>query len=184
MSSSASKKPPDPGNPGGETAPLVSLPGMRDTTQHPDDFATAFDRAFARLQVRVETACAAEPEWQLQVAAAVRAALAFAAHDPRGARVLTSDALAAGREGYARYDRMLAHFGERLLPGRGMRPEGEYLPEITEKAMTGGIATIVANRVDTRRERELPALAAEATQFVLTPYLGTEEARRIAAEAS
>jgi hypothetical protein len=94
---------------------------------------------------------------------------------------LTSDALAAGKQGYARYDRMLAHFGERLLPGRALRPEGEPLPEIIEKAMTGGLAMLIAQRVDLGREAELPALAGEAIQFVLTPYLGTDEARRIAA---
>jgi hypothetical protein len=156
---------------------------MKDTAQHPDEFANAFEAAFARLQIRVETACAGEVEWPAQVAAGVRAALRFAAADPASARVLTSDALAAGRDGYARYDRMLAHFGERLLPGRELRPEGELLPEIVEAAMIGGIATIVAQRVDTGREAELPGLAEEAIQFVLTPYVGTEEARRIAAEA-
>ena len=76
---------------------------------------------------------------------------------------------------------MIAHFGERLLPGRALRPEGERLPEIVEKAMTGGIAMLIAQRLDTGREAELPAATAEAIQFVLTPYLGTEEARRIAA---
>jgi hypothetical protein len=156
---------------------------MRETAQHPDEFADAFDRAFARLQIRVETACAAEPEWPRQVAAGVRAALAFAADDPRSARALTSDALAAGRKGYARYDRMLEHFGERLLAGRDICPEGEHLPELIEKAMTGGLATLVGQRLDTGRAAELPALAPEAIQFVLAPYLGTDEARRLAAQA-
>jgi hypothetical protein len=156
---------------------------MEDTAQQPDDFANAFEAAFARLQIRVETACAAEREWPAQVAAGVRAALCFAATDPASARVLTGDALAAGRDGYARYDRMLDHFGERLLPGRELRPQGERLPEIVEKAMTGGLATLVVQRLEMGREAELPALSAEAIQFVLTPYLGTEEARRIASEA-
>lgn len=154
---------------------------MDDRAQGREEFADDFGSAFARLQVRIETACAAEARWSEQVAAGVRAALGFAAAHPAAARLLTSDALAAGKEGYARYDRMLNHFGERLLAGRALRPEGERLPEIIEKAMVGGIATIVAQRVDAGRERELPGLAAEAIQFVLTPYLGTEEARRVAA---
>jgi hypothetical protein len=76
---------------------------------------------------------------------------------------------------------MLEHFGEHLLPGRELHPEGERLPQIVEKAMTGGLAMLVAQRLDTGREAELPGLAPEAIQFVLTPYLGTGEARRIAA---
>lgn len=156
---------------------------MDDRAQGRADFSDDFESAFARLQVRVETACAEEALWPAQVAAGVRAALEFAAAEPAAARLLTSDVLAVGREGYGRYDRMLTHFGERLLPGRALRLEGENLPEIIEKAMVGGIATIVAQRVDTGREQELPGLAPEAIQFVLTPYLGTEEARRIAAES-
>jgi hypothetical protein len=155
---------------------------MDDAARQPDDFANAFEAAFARLQVRIETACAAGDAWPAQVAAGVRAALEFAAAEPESAHLLTNDALAAGREGYARYDRMLSHFGEQLLPGRGLRPQGGRLPEIIEKAMTGGIAMLIAQRLDMGRAAELPALAEEATQFVLTPYLGTEEARRVAAE--
>lgn len=150
--------------------------------QLPDDFASAFESAFARLQIRVETACAGEVEWPSQVGAAVRAAFAFAAANPAVATMLTSDVLANGRAGYARYDRMLTHFGEQLRPGRALRPEGEWLPEITEKAMVGGLVTLIAQRLDTGREAELPALAAEAIQFVLSPYLGAEEARRVAVQ--
>lgn len=154
---------------------------MSDAARDPDGFASAFEAAFARLQVRIETACGAEDEWPAQVAAGIRAALDFAAAEPAAAQVLTSDALAAGKEGYARYERLLSHFGQRLLPGRALHPEGERLPEIIEKAMTGGIAMLIAQRLDMGRASELPALAEEATQFVLTPYLGTEEARRVAA---
>jgi hypothetical protein len=152
---------------------------MTDPAQQPDDFANAFEAAFARLQIRVETACAAEAEWPAQVAAGVRAALAFAAAHPASAQLLANEALAAGKEGYARYDRMIAHFAARLLPGRALRPEGDLLPEITERAMTGGLAMLIAQRLDLGRAAELPALAPEAIQFVLTPYLGAERARRV-----
>lgn len=155
---------------------------MTETSQHPDDFAIAFDRAFARLQVRVDTACSAQPDWPRRVAAGVRAALAFAAADPGGARALTCDAFAAGRAGHARYDRMLSHFAECLLAGRELCPDGERLPQIVEKALVGGLVAVVARRVEAARVRELPALAPEAIQFLLTPYLGSEWAREVAAD--
>lgn len=142
-------------------------------------FADAFEAALGRLQVRVETACAAEVPWPARVAAAVQAALALAAADPATAQVLTNDALSEGREGFAHYDRMIGHFGEMLLPGRAERPEGDMLPEITEKLMVGGLASLIAQRLDYGRHVELPSLAPEAIQFVLTPYVGVEEARRI-----
>jgi hypothetical protein len=153
---------------------------MSDRAQHPDGFADAFEPAFARLQIRVETACASAVNWRLGVASGIRAALAFAAADPATAQVLTNEAMADGRAGFARYDRMIEHFAAALLPGRAERPEGDQLPQITEKTMVGGVAMLVAQRLSFDRQAELPELASEAIQFVLTPYLGATEARRVA----
>jgi hypothetical protein len=153
---------------------------QNDPARRSDDFSSAFDAAFARLQVCIESACVAEAEWPAQASAGIRAALDFAASNPAAARTLTTEALAGGLTGYDRYNRMVSHLGEWLLPGRALRPEGERLPEITEKAMVGGVAMLVAQRVDLGRHAELPELAAEAVQFALTPYLGTKEARRVA----
>lgn len=151
-----------------------------DEAQHPDDFADAFESALARLQIRVETACASEVGWPARVSAGISAALGFAAADPAGAQVLTNEAMAGGRAGFARYDRMIEHFAAALRPGRAERPEGEWLPEITEKTMVGGVAMLVAQRLNFDRHAELPAIAPEAIQFVLTPYLGAAEAKRVA----
>ena len=153
---------------------------MSDRVQHPDGPDDSFDSAFARLQIRIETACASEPDWPAGVAAGIRAALAFAAADPVAAQVLTNDAMAEGKVGFSRYDRMIEYFAAALQPGRAERPHGDRLPEITEKTMVGGVAMLVAQRLNFGRHVELPRLASEATQFVLTPYLGAAEARRVA----
>jgi hypothetical protein len=143
-----------------------------------DDFAGAFEAAFASLQVRIESACAAQREWPAGVAAGIRAALQWAAAEPASAQVLTNEALAAGAPGFARYERMISYVAGQLLPGRELSPHGERLPEITERAMASGVTMLVAQRLSLGREAELPAIAGEAVQFVLTPYLGTAEARR------
>lgn len=79
---------------------------MREAAQPHEDFANAFDAAFARLQIRVEHACMGESPsgWPAQVVAAIRGTLAFAAAHPEFAYVLTSGALAHGKAGFARYD--------------------------------------------------------------------------------
>ena len=153
---------------------------MEETARQPDDFASAFEAAFAELQVRIESACLAEAEWPAKVAAGIRAAFEWAAAEPTAAGTLTNDALASGSEGFARYERLVAYAAGLFGPGRTEVDHGERLPEITERAMASGVATIVAQRLSSGREDELPELAAEATQFVLTPYLGTNEARRVA----
>jgi hypothetical protein len=149
-----------------------------------EDFAAAFEVAFARLQVALLEACHRQGDWPGKVAGALRAGLEFAAADPAAARLLTSEALARGPEGVARNERLVAYLGERLLLGREERPEGERLPEITERAMAGGVLALVAQRVDTGKADQLPALVPEAIQFVLTPYLGADGARRVSAQFS
>ncbi|HZK16150.1 MAG TPA: hypothetical protein VFC52_06145, partial [Solirubrobacterales bacterium] len=121
--------------------------------------------------------------WTERVVEAVRQGLRFAASEPAAANVLTNEAQARGRDGVERYDRLLDYLAGLLEPGREESAHGWILPEVTERAIAGGVATIVATRVDRGREGELPGLVAEVVQFVLTPYLGTEEARRVAAGA-
>jgi hypothetical protein len=157
---------------------------MNDKAQHSDEFADTFESALARLQIRIETACVSEAGWPAQVAAGIRAALAFGAAEPAAAQILTNEAMAGGKAGFARYDRMIEHFAAALRPGRAECPEGDWLPEITEKTMVGGVAMLIAQRLTFGRHTELPALAAEAIQFVLTPYLGAVDARRVALRGS
>jgi hypothetical protein len=156
---------------------------MREVGDPQDGFAGDFESAFARLQVQVETACAASLPWTLRVGEGVRRGLRFAASDPAAANVLTNEALAQGIDGLERYDRLLDYLAGLLEPGRETSPHGSLLPGVTERAIAGGVATIVASRVDRGREAELAGMAAEMVQFVLTPYLGTDEARRVAGGA-
>ncbi len=148
-----------------------------------DDFSRAFEAAFARLQVVVEEAYVSRVAWPAQIAAAIRAGFEFAAADPAAAGLLTNEALAHGRDGIARYHRLIEYAAGLLAPGRDESPEGALLPEILEYAIASGIATLVAQRVDQGRASELPTLVPDAVQFALTPYLGSDAARQIAVEA-
>jgi hypothetical protein len=154
---------------------------MKDTTRHPDDFANAFEAAFARFQVVVEEAYVSRATWPEQVAAAIRAALQFAAEDLAVAHLLTNEALSQGRDGIVRYQRLVDYSAGLLVPGRDRHPDSALLPETLEHALAGGIVTLVAQRVDQGRGDELADLVPEAIQFALTPYLGIEGARQVAA---
>jgi hypothetical protein len=148
--------------------------------EQPGDFASAFESAFARLQVLLEMTCVGGAPWPERVRLAVRQALEFSAADPAAASVLTNGALAEGVDGLERYERLMAYLAGLLEPGRAESPHGADLPPTTERSLAGGVATIVANRVDRGAADELSALTPEVVQFLLTPYMGTEEARRIA----
>ena len=147
------------------------------------DFAANFEAAFARLQVALLEACARERAWPRRAAAAVRAGLELAAADHAAAQTLTSESLAHGRDGIARRERLIAYLDDLLRRGREERPDGERLPESTERALAGGVLGLVAQRVDLGRADELTGIVPEVVQFVLTPYLGGEEARRVGSES-
>lgn len=153
---------------------------MGDRAGQPDDFAFAFDSAFAAMQVRIESACAAAGGWPERVAAGIRAAFEWAAAEPPAAQLLTNDALAEGSAGFERYERMIAYVADLLAAGREQATHGKRLPRITERAMASGVAMLVAQRLALGKQAELPEIAGEAIQFVLTPYLGSVEARRVA----
>lgn len=156
---------------------------MNGRAEQPEDFASAFEGAFARLQVLLEMVCVGDAPWSERVGVAVRQALELAAADPATADVLTGEALARGADGIERYERLMAYLAGLLEAGRAESPYGDDLPATTERSLAGGVATIVANRVDRGRAEELPGLTAEVVQFILTPYVGTGEARRIATAA-
>lgn len=159
---------------------IVDTTGMDNAARRQDGFAEAFESAFGQLRIRLETACAGQPDWPSGTAAAIGAALELAAADPDAVRVLVTDALAEGKVGFAHYERLISYLCDLLRPGRDECPGAERLPAETERALAGGVAMLVAQRVDLGRYAELPALAPEAIQFVLTPYLGIDEARRVA----
>jgi hypothetical protein len=156
---------------------------MDGRAQQPEDFATAFESAFASLQVLLEMACASEGTWAKRAMVAIGRALEFAAAEPDAASVLTNGALAHSVDGLERYERLMAYLAGLLEAGRAESPYGADLPATTERSIAGGVATIVAHRIDRGRGGELPDLVPEMVQFVLTPYLGTEEARRMATTA-
>jgi hypothetical protein len=146
----------------------------------PDDFATSFEAAFARLQVVLEMACVQEGPWSGRAVGAIHAALELAAAEPQTANVLTNEALAEGVDGVQRYERLMTYVAGLLEGGRAESPHGDDLPPTTERTIAGGVATIIGDRVGRGSRRDLAGLAPEVVQFVLTPYLGTTEARRIA----
>lgn len=145
------------------------------------DFPPRFEAARARLRYAAECGWAEGGSEPQRVAGALRAVFEFAADNPAAFRVLTAGALAHGPYGTARYRELLTAAARVLAGCREGSGRGAELPALTERALVGGVVTLVSERVDAGREAELSALAPEAIEFVLTPYLGAAEARLIAA---
>ena len=143
------------------------------------DFSAAFDSAFARAQVGIESACSRHPEWPDRVAAGLSSALDFTASDAATARILTVEAM-SNVEGRARLRRMVEHFAEFLRCGRKVCPDCPPLPVIAETAWIDGLVSLVAQRLLSGEQNDLPAEAPSLIRFLLTPYIGLEQADTVA----
>lgn len=144
-------------------------------------FIGAFEEALTRLRNEVEEACAGQDEWPRGVAAGLAATLDLGAADPAAMRALTVDIFDEGLVGALRYHDAVADFASRLADGRRHCTKGDTYPSVLEEALIGAVASPIAEAVRMGREAALPELAAELTEFVLTPYLGGAEAKQVAA---
>ncbi len=133
-----------------------------------DAFCTVHGETLARLGREVDRACAAEPEWPRGVAAAIAAALSWAAAEPSRAHLLVGEPFSGPRRGYC-HDPLIARFSPHLRRGRAYGQT--QLPPGLEELLLGGLAGLAATRLRTGRQAELPGLAADCTEFVLSPYL-------------
>ena len=140
----------------------------------------AHEDAFERLLCLVLRACDAEREWPLKLKASIGATLRFAAAEPDRARLLTLGALSLRWDDRATPD---------LFPRPLRRPPrcrsraqhpGLPPPEITERALIGGIASLIGAHLADGDPTALPDLEPQLVELVLTQYLGAGEAARVA----
>jgi AcrR family transcriptional regulator len=146
-----------------------------------DCFIAAYDAAVERIRECVVTACETvkgEP-WSLRVGAALEALLRLAVSEPALASIVLVEGLRAGRGVYDRYQGGIELFVGYLREGAPETPGGAQVPEATDEAVVGGVASLLGRRVFAGEAEQLGQLFPEILEFVLSAYLGVEEARRI-----
>jgi AcrR family transcriptional regulator len=146
-----------------------------------DCFIAAYEEAVARIRGRVTESCeeAAEKPWPLRVSAAIEALLKLLAAEPALASIVLVEGLRAGRGVYDRYQEAIESFVDCLREGAPGGPAGAQVPEATDEAVVGGVASMLGRRVLAGEAEQLGQLFPEILGFVLSAYLDVEEARRI-----
>jgi AcrR family transcriptional regulator len=146
-----------------------------------DCFVAAYDAAVERIREQVITACeAAEEEaWPGRVRAAIAALLDLFDEEPALASLVLVEGLRAGRGVYDRYQAALESFVGALGKGAPRPPAGDQVPEATDEAVIGGIASLLGRRILGGEAERLSDLFPEILEFTLASYMGAEEARRI-----
>lgn len=145
-----------------------------------DCMLVAHEEAFDRLAAVLVRACAGQREWSAKVMVATGAAIDFAIQTPEQARLLVPEAIAVDSVLIERVIASTDFLVGLLRNGREQCPSAAVLPELTERALIGAVASMIGRRLLCGQVESLPALAPQLTHFLLIPYLGTEEAARIA----
>ena len=144
-------------------------------------FIAAYDAATERIRECVTSACAevASADWPGRVRTATEALLDFLSDQPDLASITLVEGLRAGREVYDRYQRAMDSFVACLNEGAPSSHPGGEVPEATGEAVVGGIASLLGRRVLAGEAERLNELFPEILEFILSAYLGAEQARRI-----
>jgi AcrR family transcriptional regulator len=147
-------------------------------------FLVAFDAVVAHLEELVVEAARGEPDWPHQVVAGLRATLGFFTEEPNLARLCLVEPVTATPVIATRFRDVVIDRSRALKPGRLERGEAEELPDSTEDSLLGGLIALVSRSIITGAANSLEDLLPDLLDFVLSPYLGPEGARKLAAELS
>lgn len=141
-----------------------------------------FEEVSGRIEARLGEVFEQEPgPWPDKAAAVLRTLFAMIAADPVVAKVCLVEMLSAGPAAVAAYEAALKSFGPMLRPGRELNPRGDKLPATLEDTIAGGVLWVAYQRLLVGEADKLEQRLPETIEFVLTPYVGEEEAVRVAA---
>jgi AcrR family transcriptional regulator len=144
----------------------------------------AHEQAFDRLSGELVGACAREAEWPRKVAAAIGAAIEFATRAPQEAQLLLPEAVAADPVIASRVLASNDFLVGLLRSGRERCPQAASMPELTERALVGAAMSVIGARLMSGEADRLAELEPQLVQLVLMPYVGNEEARKVAVETA
>lgn len=146
-----------------------------------ESFLAAQELAMSTALERVVEAAGTHEHWPQRVRAGLTAFLDYVAAEPALARTCMVEALSAGPAAVKYHEESQQAFVSLLRLGRDVSLYDRKLPEALEEAIVGGVFWIVYQRLAAAEADAVPALLPELVEFALTPYLGVEAARAIAA---
>jgi AcrR family transcriptional regulator len=146
-------------------------------------FLAAYEMVADHIRESMQAAAGAFEEWPQQVRAALGTMLRFLAGEPDLARVCMIEPIAAGGEIAARHRASMQGFVEILKAGRPEHSGQRPLPEATEATLVGGIVSLIVREINAGRTEQLEQLLPDLVELALAPYLGADEASRLARAA-
>jgi AcrR family transcriptional regulator len=143
-------------------------------------FLAAFEVVVGHIRELAAEAVAPIDDWPGQAIAASRAVLAFLASEPDLARLCLVESQSAAPAIAARLHDAVHEVVPFLERGRAERQAARELPPTTEESTIGALVMLVSRNVAAGEAEQLADLLPDFTEFILAPYLGAEEASRLA----
>jgi AcrR family transcriptional regulator len=142
-----------------------------------DCFLAAYEMIEAHVLDSIAAAPGAGEEWPWRARARLAALLDVLSRDGAVARCFLIESLAAGGEVATRYREAMGLLAATLRPDP---PPREFDMEVRDQALIGGIAALIVRRLNSGADH-LPDLLPDLTELALAPYVGRQEAKRLAA---
>jgi AcrR family transcriptional regulator len=144
-------------------------------------FAAAYDAALSYLREAALGAAAAQESWTERVRAGLGGLLVALAAEPQLANFFLIAPASAGDQIVDRHHLAMRALVADLVEGA---PDAGEASETREQALAGGISRLVIGKLNAGEAQSLPQLGPDLVELVLRPYLGSEEAVRVAGESS
>jgi AcrR family transcriptional regulator len=142
-----------------------------------DAVLAAIDSACSQIMAAVLPAFRRAPDWPNGIRAAFGALFNFLASRPALANLAMVEVYAVGLEAMQRRMEALRPLQELIAEGGALAPQ---TPPITAEGIAGGVYTLAYRRLRDAGAGGLPALAPICAYITLSPFVGPEEACRIA----
>lgn len=140
-------------------------------------FVAAIGRAVDRTFAAVIPAFRAAPDWPHGVASALHGFFAISAYSPAMAHLAGVGAYEGGRSAMRIRDDGIRAFQPFLEPGYGLAPD---VPPIAAEAIGASIYALLTHQVRHRGGQRLYEVAPTAVFVALAPFVGSEQATRLA----
>jgi AcrR family transcriptional regulator len=147
-------------------------------------FLAAFGVVVDHIRELAAEATSAIPDWSQRAVEAARAVLAFLAAEPDLARLCLVESQSAGPAVAARFHDAVHEAVPFLELGRAERERDRALPDSTEESIIGALVSLTGRKVAAGEAEQLEDLLPDCAEFILSPYLGAEEASRLARKAA
>jgi len=145
-----------------------------------DAFLVAYELGHAKGLDIVERAFASAPDWRSGVRDGLSNLTEYLASEPSFARLALMGTSIATPRAIKLSDRGLSAYAQLLAPGLEEVSKNKRPPAIVIDAIAGGLQEIFLHHAVHGRLSELPELAPDATYIALAPFIGAQEAARVA----